>query len=431
MKSYNFYKWRIWSILALSFVMSLFHRGALGVISDDITRSLGLTASELSNIASVTFYAYAFMQIPAGLLLDYLGYRRISYYGAFITGVGAIILGSSLNIYFAYSGRLLVGLGTSVIFISVLKAQRVWFSEKEFTKASGRLSFIGNMGGIIATFPLAFLVKGIGWRSSLIFMGMLSIIIAILIYIYVKNNPKDYGYEPHGVISSGEKIKVWSSIKAVVKNSATWRNFFVLFTLVGCTTTLTGLWGVSYLTSVYGMTKAKAAFYIAFIVYGLVAGSVFVEKAEKIFKNNIILYPRIANVIIALCWGYILFICKGKPSLTVLTVLFFIMGFFAMSHILAFTDINNNCEAKNSGLASSLVNSGEFIGSSIISMLIGFFLDLSWNGQLKEGIRYYVPELYTKSFYIFFIISLLGVATSFIGRKKSNFNRVDRNKSVA
>ena len=44
-------------------------------------------------------------------------------------------------------GRLLVGLGTSVIFISVLKAQSIWFNKREFTKASGLLSFIGNMGG--------------------------------------------------------------------------------------------------------------------------------------------------------------------------------------------------------------------------------------------------------------------------------------------
>jgi MFS family permease len=429
MRSYNFYKWRIWSILALSFVMSLFHRGALGVISEDLTRTLGLTASQISNVASVTFYAYAFMQIPAGLLLDYFGYRRISYYGVFITGLGSIIIGSSINIYFAYTGRLLVGLGTSVIFISILKAQRIWFSEKEFTKASGRLSFIGNMGGIIATFPLAFLVKGLGWRSSLILMGALCILIAILIYTYVKNSPMEYGYEPRGVIAINEKIKVWDAIKEVAKNSATWRNFFVLFTLVGCTTALTGLWGVSYITSVYGITKGTASFYIAFIVYGLVAGSVFVAKAEKVFKDNIILYPRISGVIIASCWGFILFICKGKPSLSVLGALFFVMGFFAMSHILAFTDINKSCDVKNGGLASSLVNSGEFIGSSIISLIIGFFLDLNWDGQVIEGVRYYSPELFVRSFYIFFIISLIGVITSFIGNKKEL--NVGNNKFIA
>jgi sugar phosphate permease len=418
MKSYNFYKWRIWSILALSFIMSLFHRGAIGVISEDLSKDLTLTASQLSNVASITFYTYAFMQIPAGILLDRLGYKRISSYGVFITGIGSIILGGAMNVYLAYGGRLLIGLGTSVIFISVLKAQRVWFSESEFTKASGLLSFIGNLGGVIATFPLALLVKVSGWRGSLYAMGILCLLIGSLIIIYVKGSPEEYGYESNGIKSAGEKIDLMTSLKAVFRNSATWRNFFVLFTLVGCTTTLTGLWGVTYLTNVYNMSKTTAAFYIAFIVYGLVAGSLFIGKAERIFNNNIIMYPRIAAGINSLCWAYILFIAKGQPPVASIPILFFIMGFLAMAHILAFTDVNNNCNEKNSGLATSIVNSGEFIGSSFISILIGTLLDLGWKGQMIGTLRVYETSQYINSFYIFFFISVLGVFTSYIGLRK-------------
>ena len=77
--NYNFYKWRVWSILAISFVMSLFHRGAIGVISGDLSRDLGLTATELGNVASITFYTYAFMQIPAGLLWSIGNGNRINF----------------------------------------------------------------------------------------------------------------------------------------------------------------------------------------------------------------------------------------------------------------------------------------------------------------------------------------------------------------
>ncbi len=168
MKSYSFYKWRIWSLLTFSFVLSLFHRGAMGVISPFLATDLNATATQISNIASVTFYSYALMQIPAGLLLDRYGYQIISALGILITGIGSILLGLTPYLTLAFWGRLFVGLGTSVIFISVLKAQSIWFSPKEFTKASGLLSFIGNMGGMLATFPLALLVGWIGWRFSMI-----------------------------------------------------------------------------------------------------------------------------------------------------------------------------------------------------------------------------------------------------------------------
>ena len=120
MKSYNFYKWRIWIILTFSFVLSLFHRGSMGVISSPMSADLNATATQVSNIASVTFYTYALMQIPAGLLLDLYGYRKISGLGVLLTGIGSILLGITPSISLAYMGRLLVGLGTSVIFISVL-----------------------------------------------------------------------------------------------------------------------------------------------------------------------------------------------------------------------------------------------------------------------------------------------------------------------
>ena len=115
MRSYEFYKWRIWIILAFSFVLSLFHRGAMGVISPYLSYDLNATASEISQIASVTFYTYALMQIPAGLLLDYYGYRKVSGIGIFITGIGSILLGLTPYLSLAFLGRLLIGLGTSVI----------------------------------------------------------------------------------------------------------------------------------------------------------------------------------------------------------------------------------------------------------------------------------------------------------------------------
>lgn len=416
--NYNFYKWRVWSILAISFVMSLFHRGAIGVISGDLSRDLGLTATELGNVASITFYTYAFMQIPAGLLLDYLGYKRISYYGALVTGIGSILLGIATNVTIAYGGRLLVGLGTSVIFISVLKAQTIWFKKDDFTKASGKLSFIGNLGGVIATFPLAILVSFMGWRLAVILMGSICVLIAIIIKFYIKNSPREYGFEPQGIELKSIKINVFKSIREVLKLKATWRNFFVLFTLVGCTTTITGLWGINYLTAVYGVSTTKASFYVAFIVYGLVCGSLFVDKATMIFKKNIIIYPRIAAILNSVFWIYILFIRKGMPTLFELSIIFFFVGFFAMAHIVAFTDINNYCNIENSGLASSIVNSGEFIGSSIISLIIGFILDLGWNGNIIDGIRVYSKSQYIGSFYIFIIISLIGVAVTFIGKEK-------------
>lgn len=418
MRSYQFYKWRIWIILSFSFVLSLFHRGSMGVISPYLSSDLNATASEISQIASVTFYTYALMQIPAGLLLDYYGYRKMSGIGIFITGLGSILLGLTPYLAFAFLGRLLIGLGTSVIFISVLKAQSIWFSKEEFIKASGLLSFIGNTGGLSATFPLAILVGFIGWRFSMVGTGILCLLISGLIYFYVSNTPRDYGYEPLGSNPLPTQLKFKEAFLTTFKNSAIWRNFFSLFTLVGCTTALSGVWGINYLTTVYKINSTQASFYISFILLGLILGSLCLSKCLILFRGNIPVCQRVCCIGISLIWFYFLFLANGKPPLWSLPVLFLIMGFLATSHILSFTDITVYCDSKHSGLASSLVNAGEFIASSLITQLIGFTLDFSFNGTIVNGIRHYSAEQFKFSFYTFFIISLIGIVTSFIGYKK-------------
>lgn len=420
MKSYSFYKWRIWSLLTFSFVLSLFHRGAMGVISPFLATDLNATATQISNIASVTFYSYALMQIPAGLLLDRYGYQIISALGILITGIGSILLGLTPYLTLAFWGRLFVGLGTSVIFISVLKAQSIWFSPKEFTKASGLLSFIGNMGGMLATFPLALLVGWIGWRFSMIGMGLVCLMISTLIFIYVKNSPEEYGYQAEGYKLEPVKIQLLSSLKEVLTNSAVWRNFFALFTLVGCTTAFSGVWGINYLTTMYSLTETQASFYISFILIGLIIGSLCVNKIVSLFHHQISKCQGAASLVMTGCWIYFLLIAKGKPPLFLLPFIFFVMGFLASAHILSFTDVAHHCDTQNGGLASSLVNSGEFIASSLITLMIGFTLDLTFTGTVVDQVRHYSPAQYQQCFLIFLIISCLGVITSQMGQKRKD-----------
>lgn len=413
-KNYEFYKWRIWSILASAFVMALFHRMASGVVADELTKELNLSAYQLGNIASITYYTHAFMQVPAGVLLDSIGPKKISAVGMLFTALGSVLFGAASNVYFAYLGRFFVGLGTSVIFISVLKAQSNWFTLKEFSKASGKLAFIGNIGGVLATFPLAALVVWAGWRNSFYIMSVICFGIALLIIRYVKDSPKEYGFTASARENSASDSNLKEAFKSVIKSRYTWRNFLLLFSLVGCTTTFTGLWGVTYITSVYGITKGGAAFYISFVMYGFVIGSLLLGKMSDIFKDNLVMYPRIASVSISLIWFYILIIAKGKPPLIVLPVLFFVMGALAMSHVLCFTDIKENIEERYSGLATSIVNSGEFIGSSFMSILIGLILDYKWQGEIINGSRAYGITEYKTAFMLFLGISLLGILASMI-----------------
>lgn len=84
-----------------------------------------------------------FMQIPVGFLVDSLGARKSVTIGTVFAAIGSIIFGLAGTVFLAFLGRVLVGLGVSVVFISILKILSTWFKESEFRTMSGITSFIG------------------------------------------------------------------------------------------------------------------------------------------------------------------------------------------------------------------------------------------------------------------------------------------------
>ncbi|MEG1310568.1 MAG: MFS transporter [Romboutsia sp.] len=406
MKSYSKTKWSVWGILTLSFVLVLFLRMSTAVISDNLSSELGFNSVQVSNIASFTLYAYAFMQIPAGLLIDKYGARKVSSIGIIIASIGSILFSIMQNISIAYISRIMVGAGTSVILLSIFKIQGSWFKQEEFSSATTKFSFIGNLGSVFATFPLVFLNDFIGWRSSFLLIGIIGLVIGVFIYTIVKNSPKEYGFDIELESEVVEKINLKEGIKSVIKNKSTWYNSLILFSLVGVSTAFASLWGVQYIVDIYGVSKNISAFIISFLTYGFVCGSIIMNvlfSKIKTSKFNIIIIGASINVIL---WTFIIVICDMKPPIGLLPILFFIIGCINMSHLQAFNDVKYKNSAIYSGLSTSIVNTSEFLGSGLINLFIAFIIQLN-SSNLIIG--------YKLGFMIFIIMNIITIIAAYSG----------------
>ncbi|WP_343101282.1 MFS transporter [Romboutsia sp. MSSM.1001216sp_RTP31141st1_G3_RTP31141_220114] len=377
MKNYNKTKWGIWSVLTFSFVIAYFLRLSTAVISDNLSLELGFSNIEISNIASFTLYAYALMQIPGGILLDRYGPRKVCSIGMLIGGIGSILFGFIEGIKVAYLSRVMIGAGVSVTLLSVLKFQGGWFKKEEFTSATAKFSFIGCLGGVFATFPLVFLNDIIGWRNSFILIGIIGVLCGIVIYLVVRDTPKEYGFKVDIEVIEEEKLNLLKGLKSVFRNKATWYNSLIMFSMVGITTAFSSLWIVSYITDVYEVKKSVAAFIASFLTYGLVFGALFMDYVFARIKTNKFNVIKFGNIINIFIWSYIILISNVKPPIFTLPILFFIVGTINMSHIQAFNDVQYKNEEKYSGLSTSVVNTCEFIGSGIINLFIAFTIDMN------------------------------------------------------
>ncbi|WP_051365893.1 hypothetical protein [Metaclostridioides mangenotii] len=70
------YRWVVWGILVVIYLTVFFHRMSVGVIVGDLEQSFGMTATQIANLGAMYFYAYTFMQVPTGILVDYLGPKK-------------------------------------------------------------------------------------------------------------------------------------------------------------------------------------------------------------------------------------------------------------------------------------------------------------------------------------------------------------------
>lgn len=406
------YRWIVWGILAFAYIIVFFHRLAPGVVKDDLVNEFKITGTTFANLGSVYFYAYMIMQIPAGILADSLGARKTVSIGVLIAGIGSIVFGLAPSISLAFIGRLLVGIGVSVVFVPILKIQSEWFKESEFGTMSGITSFVGNLGGVIAQTPLALLVAAITWRNSFIVMGIFSIVVSILCYILVRNNPTEMDLpsiaeiEGRKVDSSvRQKPNLMKGLVSVLTNPRTWPGFIVFAGFFGAFVSMTGAWGSSYIVDVYGVSKLFAANYTMSAVFGLAIGSIAIGKISDRLKKRRL--PMILfGTIYMICWGIIVFVNGGKPPIQILMPLLFILGFTCSAFVLGWACSKEVNSPEIAGISTSVVNIGGFFGAAILPPLLGKVFD-KFSNALP------VIELYHKAFLYCFISVIIGFIFTF------------------
>ncbi len=99
------YRYIICLLIFLCYILVFFHRLCPAVIALDIQTSFGITGTLLGVLGSAYFYAYAFMQLPTGLMADSWGPRKTVSSFLILAGIGSMLMGVAPNLSAAIFGR--------------------------------------------------------------------------------------------------------------------------------------------------------------------------------------------------------------------------------------------------------------------------------------------------------------------------------------
>ena len=379
------FRWIIFAILALAYFFVYFHRLSLSVVANDIVKDFNTTASVMGLLGSIYFYCYAAMQLPAGLLSDSIGPRKAVTVFLLAASAGSIVFGLAPNINIAFVGRILVGIGVSMVFIPTMKILSQWFRATEFAMMAGILNAVGGVGVMAATWLLAAMTAGIGWRLSFDLIGACTFVIVVLVWLIVRDRPADKGWPSPMEIDSQDgavppkpaDIGLVEGALKVVREKYFWPVAIWFFFDCGIFFGFGGLWGGPYLMHVYGLTRAEAGAILSMIAWGMIVGSPLLGYlSDKILKSRKKVF-YICSTALAVEMILLSIFPAGLP-LPLLYAAFFFFSVFASSIVvIGFTTTKELFPVEIAGTSVGTVNLFPFLGGAVFMPVLGKILD-SW-----------------------------------------------------
>jgi sugar phosphate permease len=401
------YRWLIWSVMVLAYLLVYFHRLTPGVLQSRLVDAFDLSATSFATLSSMYFYAYMIMQIPVGILADTLGARITVTSGMVITAAGSFMFGTAIYPAMAFAGRFIIGIGVSTVFVSILKINSRWFKEREFATMSGLTLLVGNAGGMLAQTPLAALVTVVSWRHVFTLLSLVSLVLAALAFLLVRNEPSSLGFDDINEFkldTNREKDHTLGfAFRSVLSNWRIWPAMIFYAFINGSWLAFVGTWGVPYVSSVYGLPEKEAALYIIWAMLGMLVGCFTTGWiSDKTGRRK---FPMVVlSISYTLIWGIISIWNGGKPPLVTIKPLFFLMGFGFTSFILSLSVVKELNMPRYTGVALSVFNTSGFVGVPLIATLSGYIIDVT------SGMGLMVKSQYHWAFLAVFILLCLGTS---------------------
>jgi MFS family permease len=157
----------VWGVAVAAYVVAITNRSSFGVATLEVTERFGVSSSLLATMAVAQLVVYAALQVPVGVLLDRYGPRLLVATGAGVMALGQAVLALAPSAAWVLAGRVLVGAGDALTFVSVVRLVPAWFALRRVPLLTQLTGSIGQLGQVVSAVPLVALLHAAGWRTTL------------------------------------------------------------------------------------------------------------------------------------------------------------------------------------------------------------------------------------------------------------------------
>ncbi|WP_321870358.1 MFS transporter [Burkholderia ubonensis] len=274
---------RVLGLFALGYFVSYVFRGVNLGFAPFVTHDLGLSAADLGLLTSLYFLGFAGAQIPAGVLLDHFGSRRVAAGMLLFAAAGAAVFGAAHGLGAMMVGRLLIGVGVSVCLGAAFKALAEHFPIGRLPLVNGLVMAVGGFGGVVVGSPLTWLLGWTSWRTVCAGLAVMTLAVAAAIWLGAPN-PKQ-GHHQGGLVSQFKGT--WH----ILSSRAFWKIGSFSIVTQGVFYAMQSLWVGPYLRDVGGFDAQHAARLVSVLGFAMMAGCVgFGAAARALERRGVSVY---------------------------------------------------------------------------------------------------------------------------------------------
>ena len=182
---------RVVILLCVMYFIAYFDRNNIATAGPSIIKEFHLTNAEFGLAASVFALFYALLQIFGGWIGEKIGPRRGLLILGLLWGLSTLFTGLVVGLVTLLIARAILGFSESATFPTATQAMSRWVPKDRNGFVQGIVHSASRLGTAVAPIVVAAIIIWSGWRASFIYVGILSMLWALIWYAMFRDRPKD------------------------------------------------------------------------------------------------------------------------------------------------------------------------------------------------------------------------------------------------
>ena len=257
----NRYRYYVLALLTLGYVFNFVDRQVMTILIEPIKAEFGATDTQMGVLSGLAFALfYATLGLPVARLADRWSRTKVLSISMTTWSAVTALCATATGFWHLALLRVGVGIGEAGGTPPSQSLLADYFAPERRAFAQGILATAPNIGILVGLFGGALIAEAFGWRTVFLVFGIPGVVLALLIYLTVR--------EPDKVARPEQDLNLWVALKGIVALPS----FKMIMLGVGFTGISgygRGVWSPSFLVRVHDMSLVDAGLYLGLIgVFG-------------------------------------------------------------------------------------------------------------------------------------------------------------------